>query len=72
MSHWEPFAGGFAHVFTGDDPPTIRLSKRRANKLENQARKFWSRRVQLGPALLGFFKVQNALKRGREHNAGRI
>lgn len=70
MSHWEPFAGGYIHVLTVSEPPTVRMT-RRDKKHYARMEKLLASRVQLGPALVGMLKMEKTLKRGKAH-AGRI
>lgn len=70
MNHWQPFGDvGFVHISTATALPTVRMT-RRDKKHYVRLEKLLARRVQLGPVLVGEFKMRKALKRGAAY-AGR-
>lgn len=69
MSHWENWGGifGRVHINTGEYDHFTFSESRREKKSRKRLEKLMNRRVQLGPALMGWWRIQKALEQGRSH-----
>lgn len=71
MSHWEDWGAPFGrvHISTADGalPAPSRREKKEISRLKRQL----SRRVNLGPVLVGEHKLRRALAQGRKYAKGK-